>query len=188
MYSQTMEKIVYVTGNPRKAELAARFIDFPIEHQSLDLEEIQSLSFDEVVEHKVKEAYRQVQRPVLVGDAGVIFNALGNLPGPLVKWFIQSLSTEGLCRLLDGYADRSAVDVSCLGYYDGQSLKIVRAECVGHIAQHPRGSDQWGGWSDTFVYKETNKTWPEMTKQEQYQVSTFRAALREMQDYLKTLS
>lgn len=185
-----MDKIIYVTGNPKKVELASRFITIPMEHRDIDLVEIQSLSFEEVVEHKVKEAYRIVQEPVMVQDSGVCYNALGGLPGPFVKWFVQALGTKGdLCRLLDPYEDRSAVAVSCVGFYDGENLKIITTKANGHVAKiPPEGGDRWHGWSDSFIYEGVDKPWALLTKEEQNKVSMTGVALKQMEEYLKTLA
>jgi inosine triphosphate pyrophosphatase len=185
-----MDKIIYVTGNAKKFELAERFITLPMERRDIDLIEIQSLSFEEIVEHKVKEAYRLVQEPVMVQDGGVCYNALGGLPGPLVKWFVQALgSKRDLCQLLDPYEDRSAIAVACVGFYDGTHLKIIKATANGHVAKVPTDNeDRWHGWSDSFIYEGTDKPWAELTKEEQGKVSMTGVALRHMEEYLKTLT
>lgn len=100
--------LTFITGNPAKAEQLSGHLEFPVEHKKLDIPEVQSLDLKEIAEYKAREAYQQVQRPVLVEDTSLIFNALGNLPGPLIKWFLEELDNEGLCRLLDNYRDRSA--------------------------------------------------------------------------------
>ena len=81
--------VTFITGNRIKAEHLARHLDYPINHQSIDLDEIQSLDPNEIVTHKVRQAYSLIKRPVLVEDVSLIFNALGKLPGPFIKWFEQ---------------------------------------------------------------------------------------------------
>ena len=56
----TMQSITFITGNQKKADYLARYLGFPIEHQKIDLDEIQSLDLREIVEHKVKQAYEKV--------------------------------------------------------------------------------------------------------------------------------
>lgn len=67
-----------------------------------------------------------------------VFHALGKLPGPLIKWFLQELDNEGLCRLLDNYSDRSATASVLFGCYDGARLSTFTAEAAGSIAEQPR--------------------------------------------------
>ena len=36
---------------------------------------------------RVRRAYREIGRPVLVKDVSFAVHSLGGLPGPLIKWF-----------------------------------------------------------------------------------------------------
>ena len=101
--------VVFITGNQHKADHLQRLLNVPIEHTKVDLDEIQSLSLDEIVTHKVKQAYDTVKKPVLVEDVALSFTALGGLPGPFVKFFVEADNgLEKLCRMLDSFDDRSA--------------------------------------------------------------------------------
>lgn len=75
-----MRPITFITGNQKKADYLARYLGFPVEHQKIDLDELQSLDLREIVEHKVKQAYEIVQSPVLVEDVSLEFSALGRIP------------------------------------------------------------------------------------------------------------
>jgi non-canonical purine NTP pyrophosphatase (RdgB/HAM1 family) len=138
-----MKDVVFITGNQRKADYLAQCLGYPIEHVKVDLEEIQSLDFKEVIRHKVREAYAAVGRPVLVEDTGLSFAALGRLPGPLIRWFIEELSLEGICRLLDG-RDRAATARSVFGYYDGSNEAYFEGSMDGTISEKPRGEGGFG--------------------------------------------
>jgi inosine triphosphate pyrophosphatase len=86
-----MQSITFITGNQKKADYLARYLGFRIEHIKLDLEEIQSMELQEIVEHKVKQAYEKIKKPVIVEDASLEFTALGKLPGPFIKFFIEEM-------------------------------------------------------------------------------------------------
>src|SRR5579859_7831238 len=182
-----METITFITGNPGKANLLRQYLDFPVIHKSIDLVEVQSLDLVTIVEHKVKEAYRQVDGPVLVEDTSLRFYALGRLPGPLIKGFLTELGTDGLCRLLDNYTDRSAVAEVLFGLYDGRSFQTFSGAVEGAIALTPRGSRGFG-WDAIFVPDSFDKTWAEMTDEEAHVSSMRMTALRKLEAYLKTSS
>ncbi|MCA9342125.1 non-canonical purine NTP pyrophosphatase, partial [Candidatus Saccharibacteria bacterium] len=59
---------IYVTGNINKAQKLKNLLGLNIDHHSLDLDEIQSNDMRAVVEHKVRQAYEILKRPVLVED------------------------------------------------------------------------------------------------------------------------
>ena len=180
-----METITFITGNPGKVNLLRQYSDFPVIHKSLDLVEVQSLDLTTIVEHKVKEAYRQVGGPVLVEDTSLRFLALGRLPGPLIKWFLLELGTDGLCRLLDNYANRSAVAEVLYGLYDGRSFQTFLGAVEGAIARTPRGSRGFG-WDAIFVPAGFDKTWAEMKGEEAQADSMRMIALGKLEAYLKT--
>src|SRR5712671_3544589 len=118
-----MNDIIFITGNQSKADYLALWLQHPIEHQKLDLDELQSLDPFEVIEHKAREAYEKVQRTVLVEDVALSFNALGGkLPGTLIKWFLQEMDNEGMLRMLSAFDDRRATASIIYGLYDGQAL------------------------------------------------------------------
>lgn len=179
-----MDKITFVTSHPKKAEQLGWHLDYPIDHQKLDLPEIQSLDLGEVVSHKAREAFQQIRRPVLVEDISFRFFALGKLPGPLIKWFLQELKVEGLCRLLDGYSDRAAVAEVSFALYDGKNLNIFDGRLEGTIAPSPRGEEGFGTDS-IFIPKGYEKTWGEMSKEEQIETSVRGIALKKLENFLK---
>ena len=120
-----MQQPLFITGNQHKADYLARMLGMPLEHRKIDLVEIQSSSPEEVVRHKVREAYEIAQRPVLVEDVSLGFAALNGLPGPFIKFFVEAPDgLEKLCRMLDGFDDRSALAVCVFGYYDGCGMHI----------------------------------------------------------------
>ncbi|QVM11743.1 nucleoside triphosphate pyrophosphohydrolase ham1, variant 2 [Coccidioides posadasii str. Silveira] len=61
----------------------------------------------------------QVNGPVLTEDTALEFNALGGLPGPYIKWFLEKLGHEGLNKLLYAFEDKSAVAVCTFAFAAG---------------------------------------------------------------------
>ena len=181
-----MQDITFITGNPAKAEQVGRHLKHPLLHKKLDLPEIQSLDLHEIVERKAKEAFAQIGTPILVEDTSLIFHALGRLPGPLIKWFLTELDNAGLCKLLDGYDDQSALAVACFGLYDGKELKIFEGPMHGTIAASPRGEKSFG-WDPIFIPDGCEKTWGEMDVDEQKETSMRRIALEKLDAYLQSL-
>ena len=145
-----MKAVTFITGNQHKADALARVLGLPLRHQAVDLMEVQSTSLEEIVEHKVRQAYVVAKCPVLVEDVALGFTALGGLPGPFIKFFVEAPNgLENLCRMLDGFDDRSAVAACVFGYCDGHQVKLFRAELGGVIAEHPAGNGGFG-WDKIF--------------------------------------
>src|SRR3989344_3516868 len=156
-----MKAITFITGNVSKAEQLTRHLQYPVSHKKVEVHEIQSLNLREVAEHKAHEAQKVIGGTVLVEDTSLVFHALNNLPGPLIKWFLESLDNAGLCKLLAGYEDKSATASVCFALYDGSAIHFFESERRGTITPAPRG-ERGFGWDPVFVPEGGTKTWGEM--------------------------
>ena len=180
-----MNNIVFITGNQNKADYLAKYLGMPINHQKVDLDELQSLDLRAVIEHKVREAYKIVGAPVLVEDISLTFTAMGRLPGTFIKWFLEELGNEGLCRLADGLEHRGAVASIMYGLYDGETLEVFTGSHEGVIADYPRGSEGFG-WNPIFIPKGATKTYAEMVDEELMPYSHRAQAVKKLLKYLQS--
>ena len=178
-----LEGLIFVTGNKSKAEQFTQFIGHPIPHHKIDVDEIQSLDLDEVIHHKAKAAYVSLQKPVLVEDTSLVFDAFKRLPGPLIKWFLQEVGNDGLCKLLGGYS-RSAVAHTSWAFFNGQKILTFRNEKRGTITDAPRGKAGFG-WDPIFIPEGETKTYAEMNEEEMERSSLRRPVIREIGEFLK---
>ncbi|MFA5986301.1 MAG: non-canonical purine NTP pyrophosphatase [Parcubacteria group bacterium] len=144
-----MKNIVFVTGNQNKADYLAKFLGHPIDHEKIDLDEIQSLRLKEIIEHKVRQAYQKIKKPVIVEDVSLEFEALGKLPGPFIRFFVDQMPFHNICDLLNGKS-RKATARCAIGYYDGKTLKIFEKKLVGEIAKKPAGKNGFD-WDHFFI-------------------------------------
>lgn len=141
----------FISGNQNKINYLSKSLGMTLDHQKIDLDEIQSADPRVVIEHKVRQAYALIQKPVLVEDTSLSFNALNKLPGPFVKFFVDAENgLENMCRMLDGFDDRSAYGSVIYGYFDGDNLQFFEGRLDGTIAQHPRGTGGYG-WDRIFI-------------------------------------
>lgn len=178
-----MKEITFITGHAKKAEEISWHLGYPVTHHKLDLPEIQSLDPHEVVRIKAEGAYRQLQCPVLVEDFSLRFEALGKLPGPLIKWFLQELKVEGICKLLDNYETRVAYAQTCFGYRDENGLHIFDGIMKGMIAPKIQGDNGYGT-DGIFIPDGQDKTWGEMNKEEQVEYSLRCIGLKKLESFL----
>lgn len=178
-----MNPFTFITGNKNKIEQLERFLGLPFAHQNLDVPELQSLDLVEVATAKARSAYAVLRLPVLVEDTSLRFNALNGLPGPLVKWFLTSVGNVGLIKVLDGYADRSAVAHTCFVLCEGDSVHVFEHEQHGTIAHEPAGTAVHG-WDAIFVPRGYSKTWGEMTREERIPTNLRSPAVRALKMHL----
>jgi non-canonical purine NTP pyrophosphatase (RdgB/HAM1 family) len=179
---------LFITGNAHKAEQFERLLGFDIAHQKLDLDEIQSADPEEVIEHKVRQAYDMVKRPVFVDDFSFWFDELDGLPGPFIKYFVQrDTSLEKLCRLADGLATRRVTARAYFGYYDGAEVTILYGELKGTITMHPQGTADYAIATD-FVFAVDGyggRTRAELSREEYDEVYRIVRAVDEVSSFLR---
>lgn len=142
-------KITFVTGNQNKFDYLVKYLGFPVERAKIDLDEIQSLDLKKIVEHKVRQAYAKVNSPVIVEDVSLAFEALGGLPGPFIRFFVENMSYEAICAMLHGKS-RKATARCVFGYYDGEILKLFEGSLGGEIAEVPAGETTYD-WDKIFI-------------------------------------
>lgn len=154
---------IFITSNAHKAQLFKRGVQLPIEHQPLELDELQSLDLHEIVEHKARQAHALIGKPVLVEDVALRLSALNGLPGPLIKWFLQKLELEKIAALAQ--SDPRASAEVCYCYFDGENLKFFDGKVEGSIVKVPRGTQSFG-FSPIFTPNGHAKTYGEMDEEE----------------------
>lgn len=159
-----MKEVVFITGNQDKADYLSKYLEHSIEHVKLDLDEIQSLDLKEVVRHKMIQAYEKLSKPVLVEDVALEFTAFGKLPGTLIRWFLEEMTFENICSLLDG-RDRGAVAKCVFGYYDGKNEYYFEGSLNGSVPEKPAGSGGYG-WDSIFIPEGYNVTRAELSEED----------------------
>lgn len=160
-----MKNVTFITGNQGKADFLAAHIGKHIEHKKLELDEIQSLDLIEITEHKARQAYNIIKAPVLVEDAGLVFNELNALPGPFIKWYEKALGLEKICRVVDGLKTRGSKISVCFIYYDGNKIEPFIGSLEGSISYQPRGTNGFG-FDPIFIPAGHKKTLAEMSDEE----------------------
>ncbi len=173
-----------MTGNPNKVREASEILDLTLESVQVDgLFEIQSPDIDAVIRHKAEQAHSILQCPVMVEDSGLVFHAWNGLPGALVKWFEETVSCEGMLKMLEGFDDRGATAICCFAVYDGKNMKIARGKVKGSLSSNIRGSNGFG-WDVIFIPEGYKQTYGEMSPRGKNAISHRKRALDKLKQEL----
>ena len=173
-----MNTITFVTSNDNKAREAEQILGVSLARHSLELDEIQSMDLAEVVEHKVRQAYSILKKPVLVEDVGFYIKQWNGFPGPLVKWLQETMGYTKLTKLLDK-KNRQVEWQVMYGFFDGKKVQIFKGSGLGTIADKPRGTKGWG-FDTILIPKGSAKTYAQMGSDERIKVSARMLALRKL--------
>ena len=133
-----------VTGNLDKLAEAERICGFPLRHADIDLPEIQSSVLAEVAREKAREAWRRLRRPVVVDETALELAAMNGFPGPLVKFMLDAIGSEGIARTAAALGDDRASAVCLLVFYDGGDMTLGEGRTDGRLVLPPRGDTGFG--------------------------------------------
>jgi len=117
----------------------------------VDLPEIQEINTEAVAKNKAIQGAQLAGGACVVEDTSLEFNALGGMPGPFIKWFQDSLGSEGLYKILQAYEDKSATAVCTLAFcpYPHADPVLFTGRCTGTIVEPVEG--RGFGWDSIFV-------------------------------------
>lgn len=176
-------RLILVTGNPNKSIEAERILGIPLLSVSISLPEVQAATVEEITHHKVEAARTTGHGRFIVEDVSLGFDALGNFPGPYIRWLLEAAGGKGLGAIAAALEDRSARARCCVGYWNGSDVRIFTGEVPGEILAAPRGRQRFG-WDAWFVPRGSGKTFAEMTDGEKDAVSHRGAAYRMLAAHL----
>lgn len=118
-----------------------------------ELIEPQSTDSMAIIEHKLEQAKKLLPgKKVLVDDRGFNIHALKGYPGPMLKFTLATVGTEGLLKLMAGKEDRRADFITSLGFHDGRDDAYFQTKEAGFLSDEPRG-DNLRGWNELlYIY------------------------------------
>lgn len=153
-------KIIYCTGNKFKLNLANKILNplgIDVEGRKIDLPEIQANSIEDVAKYSSKSASNMLQLNTLKNDSGLVIPALNNFPSAYTKYVEETITENGILKLMDGIKNREAYFLEVLAYTEyGKEPVIFVSKTEGTIAQKAEGEFGWS-YDRIFIPKGENK-------------------------------
>lgn len=183
--------IFFATDNVNKFNEARRILaDYNVAVGMLRVKclEIQSDSLEEVASSSVLDAYQRGHLPLIVEDAGLFVDCLNGFPGPYAAYAYRTIGNNGLLRLMEKAADRTARFESVVAYFDEgfDSPVCFRGAVNGIIATYERQGGGGGfGFDPVFIPHESRRTFAEMTLEEKNSFSHRAGALRRFGEWYR---
>lgn len=141
-----MPPIYFASSNQQKYNTAKLFCEHAgvaIEQVSVgDIPEIQGENPRDIIEHKAREAYKALGKPVVVSDDNWNIPALNGFPGPYMKSINYWFSPDDFLRLMHGVADRRVYLEPYLAYVDEHEVVIFEGQVPGVMLEESRGTLQ----------------------------------------------
>lgn len=134
---QVTKHVIFVTGNKDKFHEVERYLheldpSIVLEQAALELPEYQSLDIKKIALAKAQEAWKVLQKPLLIDDGGIYLERFNNFPGPLIKYVLEGMGLEGFWLIAKD--DPRVYFLSCLVYYYGpDKYEFFEGVCHGTI-------------------------------------------------------
>lgn len=155
-----------------------------IEQLEIELPEIQDVLSENIIEAKLQSAFTYSNGPFIVEDISFTLDCLNGLPGPLIKWFIKTIGTEGLTQITEKFDNPNATVKAMIGYAANiKDIKFFSGEIRGTVVQEK--GNRGFGFDSIFKPLGYTKTFAEMTLEEKSSISHRKIALEKLKDYLK---
>jgi XTP/dITP diphosphohydrolase len=180
-------KITFATTNEGKLREAREILGATVQALDLKIDEVQTLDPIECVEKKAEAAYAKAQRPILVEDTSLFFDAWNSLPGVFVDFFLKTLDNDGMVKLLKGEANRKARAQTSLCYFDGKKKITTTGVIEGKIAAKPKGTNGFG-WDCIFIPSGHTQTFAEMDTATKNSISMRKIALEKLHPQVLRIS
>jgi non-canonical purine NTP pyrophosphatase (RdgB/HAM1 family) len=174
--------IYFITGNVGKLSEAKSVIN-NIEGYDVDLPEIQEVDAHAIIRAKLLEGLKHKEGELVVEDTSLYYDTLNGLPGPLIKWFLKTIGTDGLYNLADKLGNTKAYAKSIIGYAkNADEIEFFEGVIEGEIVS-PAG-DKGFGWDSIFKPVGYDKTFGEMDFDEKNSLSMRKMAFEKLKEYL----
>ncbi|EGR27118.1 hypothetical protein IMG5_201430 [Ichthyophthirius multifiliis] len=182
----TKKALFLITGNKNKLLEFQQILtakNIHLESQNIDLPELQGKDLDIAKEKALIAFQKSNKKSVLTEDTSLCFNAYKGLPGPYIKWFLDSIKPEGLHKMLSGFDDKTAY-AQCIITYMSKELKepICFIGQTPGVIVFPRGDNAFG-WDPIFQPDGYDKTYAELSKEEKNKISHRFRAIEKMLEY-----
>jgi len=167
-----MKYIVFITGNEGKRKEVQEILGNTCEviNIKLDLPEIQSIDVKEVIDEKIKSAYKLAEENfsqikekflaknihitslkdviIICEDTGLHIKNMHDFPGALIKFYFESVGLNGI---VDRDANSLAKTVCVIGIIkNGKIIKSIIGKRSGKIAKKLNGTKGFG-WDQAFI-------------------------------------
>lgn len=203
-FSQIHGIFYFVTGNKGKfEEVAAVWNNVltpeqlktygSLQQKNIDLEEIQEIDPIKVIQAKLDEAHKlHPNATIFIEDTSLYMQALqgkkGTLPGPLIKWFMETIGNEGIVKIAQCFGNVNATAKCIIGLVDDKGTKSFFEGVIDGKIVAPRSTGQGFGWDPIFEpsgQKGVSKTFAQMTASEKNEYSMRGQAAKKLVEYVK---
>ena len=184
-------KISFVTTNKYKFKEVQDILgDYPVELYwlNMDYEENHDEKLEEIARGAAKKLADKLNKPIVLEDTGLFFEAYNNFPGALPKFVINSIGFRGIFKLLDGESRGAYFKTVAAFCEPGSEPILFEGVMKGEITEkvYNENKDEMP-YDKIFIPKGKNKTISEITLKEKNSFSQRAKAFKKFGEYIKKI-
>ncbi|MBU0980792.1 MAG: hypothetical protein KJ709_08365 [Nanoarchaeota archaeon] len=185
-----MKEVFLVTKNPEKLEEISAVMKekgISVRQLALEKEEDKSLSVEEIAVHNAKLFAEKEQKPVIVDDTGIYFDALDNFPGSSPKDAFHEFGFDGLLKKVEGKERGMRFKTAAAYCEPGREPIVVVEELRGRLTEKVYGKDEKRRmvYERIFIPEGGDRPMVLMTREEKNKLSHRAKAFRELAGKIK---
>lgn len=154
-------KITLVTGNWAKIAQAKEVLEplgIEVDNVKMDTVEIQADSVEEVAAYSASWASKELKCNIVKNDTGIMIDALKGFPSAYTHYVQDTISEDGILKLMKGVENRKAQFVQALSFCEyGKEPVVFTSITKGSIAKRKSGKYGWC-WDFIFIPEGETKT------------------------------
>ncbi|MFA7654779.1 MAG: non-canonical purine NTP pyrophosphatase [Candidatus Dojkabacteria bacterium] len=135
--------ILYVTSNENKILTANRLLEpFGIKVKKIQIEGIvepQTEDIEELSQFKAQQAFKKIQKPLLVSDGFWIIPALNGFPGPYMAYINKWFCSQDFLNLMKEKDNKEIILRECVTYIDKEHIKTFTSDTKGFFVEKASG-------------------------------------------------
>jgi XTP/dITP diphosphohydrolase len=183
------QSLAFITTNKHKfAEVQdiLKPFGFKIEHLSLEYEENHDASMEQIAHQAATKLSGELQRPIILEDTGLFFDAYPNFPGALPKFVFNTLGYKGIMKLLAG-EERGAYFKTVAAYAEpGNEPLLFEGTMRGTLTEDVFDADKdFMPYDRIFIPDGYTKTISGLSMTEKNSFSQRSVAFRKLGEYLQ---
>ena len=181
--------VTFVTTNLHKFEEVSDVLKaYPVKlvHLNQSYQENHDASLEEIAKDAAQKLAEKYQKPIVVEDTGLFFEAYPNFPGALPKFVFQTLGYKGIMKLLAGES-RAAYFKTVAGFCEpGENPMLFEGIMKGTITEEIFDTDKdVMPYDRIFIPNGYTKTISRMTLAEKNSFSQRAQAFHAFGEYIK---
>ncbi|MEM9954267.1 MAG: non-canonical purine NTP pyrophosphatase [Chloroflexota bacterium] len=180
-----INELTFITTNATKKADYEAILGISLQTSSIQIQDIQHQSVEEVALAKVSTGHKMLNKPVFVEQSGIMIRAWGGFPGGMTARFMMPVGLHNVCKMMSLYDDKHVEAVSVIAFTDGLIWRTFVGRLEGTIASEPRYGERLFSWDAILIPQGFTQTLSELGHEKTRAISMRRRSMMQFMQFLQ---